>query len=84
MGEHAMLDLAKKLVTKLWPGLKADVHGFRSTLSTWAADHDYPDVLGEMALSHAVGDAVQRAYQRSTRVNARRELMQAWADFATG
>jgi integrase len=84
MGEHAMLDLAKKLVAKLWPGLKADVHGFRSTLSTWATDQGYPSELAEMALSHAVGDAVERAYQRSTRVNARRELMKAWADFATG
>ncbi len=83
MGTNAMLDLAKKLVAKLWPGLKVVVHGFRSTLSTWAAEQGYPDELAEMALSHAVGDAVQRAYQRSTRVNARRELMKAWADFAT-
>ena len=66
-----------------WPGLKADVHGFRSTLSTWATEQGYPSELAEMALSHAVGDAVERAYQRSTRVNARRELMKAWADFAT-
>jgi integrase len=83
MGEHAMLDLAKKLVAKLWPGLKANVHGFRSTLSTWATEQGYPSELGEMVLSHAVGDAVERAYQRSTRVNARRELMQAWTEFAT-
>ena len=83
IGQHAMLDLAKRLVAKLWPGLKANVHGFRSTLSTWATEQGYPSELGEMVLSHAVGDAVERAYQRSTRVNARRELMQAWADFAT-
>ncbi|MGD0332112.1 MAG: tyrosine-type recombinase/integrase [Xanthobacteraceae bacterium] len=82
MGTNAMLDLAKKLVAKLWPGLKVVVHGFRSTLSTWAAEQGYPDELAEMALSHAVGDAVQRAYQRSTRVNARRDLMRRWADFA--
>ena len=47
MGEHAMLDLAKKLVAKLWPGLKADVHGFRSTLSTWATDQGYPPSSGK-------------------------------------
>jgi integrase len=52
------------------------------TFSTWATEQGYDRVLAEMALSHAVGGAVERAYQRSTRVNARRALIAAWADFA--
>jgi len=59
----------------------ADVHGFRSTLSTWAADHEYPSEVHEMALSHAVGDTVERAYQRSKLLERRRKMMEQWSAF---
>ncbi len=42
----------------------------------------YPQELREMALAHSFGDAVEQAYRRSTRVNSRREMMNAWSDFA--
>ena len=32
-----------------------------------------------MALAHAVGDAVERAYQRGDLFEKRRQLMQEWA-----
>jgi len=65
-------------------GRPCDVHGLRSSFASWASEMRYPPELIEMALSHAVGDAVQRAYQRSDKINHRREMMEAWAKFATG
>jgi integrase len=56
------------------------VHGFRSSFRDWvteATDHDGD--LAEMALSHAVGDAVARAYARSDALEKRRGLMADWA-----
>jgi hypothetical protein len=40
--------------------------------------------LAESCLAHAVGDSVAQAYQRSNLLEARRKIMQAWADFLTG
>jgi integrase len=57
-------------------------HGFRSTFASWAAEcTDYPYEVREMALSHRVGSAVERAYQRSDLFAKRRELMDAWGRY---
>jgi integrase len=72
----------KRLLGKLRPGFT--VHGMRSSFTDWAADHDYPSELREMALAHSVGDAVEQAYRHSTRINKRREMMTAWSNFALG
>jgi integrase len=74
--ERQMLDL----LNDLRPGYT--VHGSRSSFTDWAADHDYPQELREMALAHSVGDSVEQAYRHSTRLNKRREMMTAWSDFA--
>ena len=58
-----------------------DIHGFRSTLSTWAAESGRDTAVTETALSHAVGTAVARAYQRSDLFDLRRELLSAWAAY---
>ena len=56
------------------------VHGFRSTFRTWFADlTDYPKDMGELALAHAVGSAVEEAYQRSDLFERRRAMMVDWA-----
>lgn len=55
-------------------------HGFRSSFRVWAADSGQPRELAEAALAHSL-DKVESAYQRSTMVERRRPLMQAWADF---
>ena len=68
-----MLDL----LNKLRPG--HTVRDFRSSFANWAADNDYPQELREMALAHSVGDSVEQAYRRSTRINKRREIMLAWS-----
>ena len=60
-------------------------HGWRSTFRTWAserADADY--AVMETSLSHAVGSAVERSYSRSTFLDKRRALLDAWSEFLAG
>jgi integrase len=57
-------------------------HGFRSTFRDWAAERtSFPREVAEMALAHAIPDAVEAAYRRGDLFDKRRKLMQAWADF---
>jgi integrase len=64
------------------------LHGFRSTLSTWAEEQDdgraYPRAVIKAVLAHGKGDAVTAAYLRSGLFEARRKLMEHWSRFATG
>lgn len=64
-------------------GEEITMHGFRSTFSDWARETltNYDRDLVEIALSHAVGDAVFSAYARGSMIEKRRVLMQAWADY---
>ena len=55
-------------------------HGFRSAFRSWAAERGASWELAEMSLSHCVGSATERAYMRSDLLEARRDLMQAWAN----
>ena len=60
------------------------VHGFRSAFRDWAAERtNAPHAVMELALSHTVGSAVERAYARSDLLEKRRALMEQWARFAT-
>jgi integrase len=60
------------------------VHGFRSTFRDWAAERtNFAREVAEMALAHRVGDATERAYQRSDLFDKRRQLMDAWGRFCT-
>jgi integrase len=71
----------RALLLRLAPGIT--VHGFRSTFRDWCADTGKPGDLAEAALAHVSGNQVQRAYQRSDLLDARRGLMVAWADYLT-
>jgi integrase len=63
-------------------GRTETVHGFRSAFSTWASEcTKHPDHVVELALAHTVGGAVERAYRRSDLFEARRALMEDWANF---
>jgi integrase len=40
-------------------------HGLRSTFKDWAAERtNYPNYVSEMALAHAIANAVEGAYRR--------------------
>lgn len=56
------------------------MHGFRSTFRDWCAENGKDPVVAEKSLMHATGDAVVQAYQRSDLLDARRVLLQEWAD----
>lgn len=53
-------------------------HGLRSIARGWLADTGATFEAAEACLSHQVGDAVYKAYQRSDFLDARRDLMQSW------
>jgi integrase len=58
------------------------VHGFRSSFRDWAAEcTSFQREVAEMALAHAVSDAVEAAYRRGDLLAKRRKLMEAWANF---
>jgi integrase len=66
-------------------GLACTAHGFRSSFRDWAAEQtSVPGEIAEAALAHAVPSAVEAAYKRTDFFVRRRELMDAWARFATG
>ena len=61
------------------------VHGFRSTFRDWCSESARVSRdVAEAALSHATGNAVERAYARSDLFERRRDLMNRWSAFATG
>jgi integrase len=80
LARTAMFDQLRKMG-------RADLttHGFRSTFRDWCAERtNFPREVAEMALAHTVGDAVERAYQRSDLFAKRRQLADAWARFCAG
>lgn len=57
-------------------------HGFRSTFRDWAAEcTPWPREVAEMALAHAIPDAVEAAYRRGDLFDKRRKLMDAWDSY---
>ena len=63
-------------------GKPITAHGFRATLKTWADEiATVRHAVVEMALGHAVGNAVERAYRRTDLLDMRRKLMDAWAAY---
>ena len=66
-------------------GMAARPHGFRSSFRDWCAETDAaPREVAEVALGHVTGGAVERAYLRTNRLDARRALMERWAAFIVG
>jgi len=56
--------------------------GFRSTFKEWCSEVTaYPNVMSEMALSHALTDKVEAAYRRGDMREKRRKMMEAWATY---
>lgn len=59
-------------------------HGFRSCFRDWSSESAKVNrEVAEAALSHTTGNAVERAYARSDLFERRRDLMNAWARYAT-
>jgi integrase len=59
-------------------------HGFRSSFRDWAADRtSFPRDVAEMALAHAIPNAVEAAYRRGDLLVKRKQLAEAWSKFCT-
>jgi integrase len=78
MGQHAIL----KALQRVEPGITA--HGMRSAFRDWCAETGVDHDLAELALSHSVGSAVERAYKRSDLFERRRQLAEACAHYCDG
>lgn len=73
--------LSKALRTMGFQGKHA-THGFRGTLRTMARERLSVDIdVLEAQLAHAKRGDVQKAYDRSTFDDRRRQVMQVWADY---
>jgi integrase len=63
----------------------ATPHGLRASFRTWAQERSGAAwETAEACLGHVVGNRVERSYARSDLLEARRELLEAWAAFVTG
>lgn len=79
--------LSDMTLTKILRDMKEPftVHGMRSSFRDWAAEQSsMPGEVAEAALAHAVPNAVEAAYRRTTFFDKRRNLMDAWGDFCAG
>jgi integrase len=77
VGENTVWRLAKATA-----GADITVHGFRSSFRDWAAERtSFPREVAEMALAHAIPNAVEAAYRRGDLFEKRRQLMAVWAQY---
>jgi integrase len=56
-------------------------HGFRAMASTLLNEQGFPPDVIELQLAHAERNKVRAAYNRAQRLEERRKMMQAWADY---
>src|SRR5437763_1111108 len=59
-------------------------HGFRAMASTLPNATGYPPDASELQLAHQERNEVRAAYNRAQRLDERRKMMQAWADYLDG
>ena len=65
-------------------GIPAAPHGFRSSFKNWSMEASLIDdrwFLSELALAHDIGKETEKAYATTDLLQARRSLMEAWAEF---
>ena len=73
-----------KLMKRLMGDVEMTVHGFRSSFRDWASERtSFPNEVAEMALAHAIPNAVEAAYRRGDLFEKRRRLMDAWATYCS-
>lgn len=57
-----------------------NIHGFRKSFSTWANEQGFDPRHVEMCERRGI-KGVESVYNKAEYINARREIMQAWADY---
>ena len=82
LSDMALSELMRGMRERGELGAEAVPHGFRSTFRDWAAEQtSFPEEIRKVASGHTVGNAVDRAYQRTDLLDKRRELMNRWGAF---
>ena len=67
-----------------YTGEQMSWHGFRAMASTLLNELGFsPDII-ELQLAHQKRNEVRAAYNRAQRLDERRKMMQAWADYLDG
>ena len=59
-------------------------HGFRTIADTFLNELGFPPDVIELQLAHKERNKVRAAYNRAQRLDERRKMMQAWADYLDG
>jgi integrase len=83
-GAKAKQPLSNMAMLELVRGMRdgLTVHGFRSTFRDWAGDRtNFARDVIEHALAHQLKDKAEAAYRRSSALEKRRQLMEAWARY---
>jgi len=62
----------------------ATTHGFRSSFRDWCGDTGVDRELAERCVAHKVGSDAENAYARSSLIERRRPIMEAWGAFVDG
>lgn len=77
-------NMAMANVLKRMEVTDATVHGFRTSFRTWCGENGVRREIAELCLAHQIGNAVEQAYNRSTYLERRREVMVSWERFIAG
>jgi integrase len=81
-GKRPLSDMTLTAVLRRLERSDITVHGFRSTFRDWAAEcTNVPSEVAEMALAHAIANAVEAAYRRGDLMLKRRRMMTEWASY---
>jgi integrase len=82
LSDMSMSGVMKRMGYKDVDGRLCVPHGLRSTFSDWGGDYaEFNSDITEMALAHAIPNAVRAAYRRRTAFDKRRVAMEQWATF---
>jgi len=77
-------DTAMRRLCKQIAGKSITIHGFRSSFRDWCAENGVSRDLAEAALAHTIKDKTEAAYNRTSMIEQRREVMEHWVAFAYG
>lgn len=74
-------ETANKAINSMGYAGRQTAHGLRAVARTWLAENGVGYEVAEACLAHAVGSEVSQVYNRSTYLEQRKPVMQAWGDY---
>ena len=77
--------MAMEMLLRRMEITNATPHGFRSSFRDWSGDQtSFDRETLELCLAHSVGNKTEQAYRRSSAIEKRRIVLNAWADYCNG